>query len=130
MTMYQSKHDRRQRRSLDTTQALALQLRACCEDARLDAMVLADEDGLCLAAAGPETTCQEVAATLPVLGRKAGDFTGVLLAAGRALETMVHRFRCDESSLYLCAIGGDESLRARQIARSIGGVTRILTHAD
>jgi hypothetical protein len=89
-------------------------------------MVLSDEDGLCLAASGPESTCQELAATLPLIGRKAGDFSGVLLAPGGGMSAMVQRFRVDSAELYMCALGGDEDLRARQIARSIRGCARIL----
>ena len=122
----QNPGNRRNRRSSEIYQALSYQLRSCREDAQLDAIVLADEDGICLASAGPADTCEGVAATLPILGRKAGDFDGVLLAPSGGLKALVQRFRIDSSELYLCAIGGDDDLRARQIARSITGVSRIL----
>jgi hypothetical protein len=121
--------DRRRRRSRDVSEALRNQLDACREDAALEAMVLADEDGLCLAAAGPGQTCGELAATVPLLGRKAGDFQGVLLSDRGGKQMMVQRFRIDASELYLCAIGGDDDQRARQIARSMCGVSRILRAA-
>ncbi len=91
--------------------------------------MLSDEHGLCLAASGPRDTCDEVAAKLPIIGRKAGDFQGVLLTPQGGFLAMLQRFFVDESELYLCAIGGDENLRARQIARSISGVARILSAA-
>jgi hypothetical protein len=118
--------DRRKRRSSDVREALRYQLAACCEDARLDAMVLSDEDGLCLAASGTPATTEEVAAALPILGRRAGDFHGVLLSGHAATKLLVHRFRHDTSELYLAAVGDDEELCVRQIARSLQGLGRIL----
>lgn len=118
--------DRRRRRSHDAFEAIGFQLQACTEDAGLDAMVVADEDGLCLAAAGPADRCGEIAAHLPILGRQPGGFRGVLLADDGGIPADVQRFLIDGSELYVCAIGGDEDLRARQIARSIRGCARIL----
>lgn len=90
-------------------------------------MVLTDDTGLCLAASGPAATCDEIAAAAPILGRKAGDFDGVLLGASRAMRTMMQRFLYEDAKLYLCAVGGDDDLlRARQIARSLSGCCRIL----
>lgn len=118
--------DRRRKRSSEIFQALSHQLKVCWEDGRLQGLVLSDEDGLCLAAAGSAETCGEVAATLPMLGRKAGDFKGVLLADETGVSAMVQRFRVDDAELYMCALGGDEAGQARQIARSITGCARIL----
>jgi len=118
--------DRRYKRSSEIFQALGHQLKACWEDGSLDGLVLSDEDGLCLAAAGPADTCGEVAATLPMLGRKAGDFKGILLADRGGVSAMVQRFRVEDTELYMCALGGDEDRQARQIARSISGCARIL----
>ena len=118
--------DRRRQRSNDVQQALGLQLQACLEDAHLDAMILSDDTGLCMAASGEEQTCGEIAAAAPIIGRNAGDFAGVLLGDRRGLEMNIQRFRLDEAILYMCAVGGSDDLRARQIARSIRGCARIL----
>jgi hypothetical protein len=118
--------ERRRQRSNDVFRALAYQLRACREDANLDALVLSDQDGLCIAAAGPADACDEVAATLPILGRKAGDFSGVLLGAGLGSPARLQRFSVHGLDFYLCALGGNDELRNRQIARSISGISRIL----
>lgn len=118
--------DRRHKRSSEIFQALGYQLKTCREDGKLHGLVLSDEDGLCLAAAGPADTCGEVAATLPLLGRKAGDFKGVLLGDQGGVSAMVQRFRVDDAELYMCALGGDEDRQTRQIARSINGCARIL----
>jgi hypothetical protein len=121
--------DRRRIRSSEMFQALGYQLRACRDDAGLEAMILSDEDGLTLAAAGAADTCDEVAATVPMLGRKAGDFNGVLLAGRGQVAAQVQRFRIDATELYMCAVGGTDELRARQIARGIRGCARILASA-
>lgn len=121
-----TQNDRRKRRSSDIHEALAYQLEACREDARLDAMVLSDADGLCMAASGAQDTCGEVAAALPILGRKAGDFHGVLLSGLGPIKMMIQRFKVETEELYLCAVGGTDDLAARQIARSMRGVSRIL----
>ena len=122
-------YDRRVRRSNHTHEALGFQMEACREDASLEAMLISDDDGLCMAASGPSRTCEEVAAALPLLGRKAGDFAGVLLAEWGPARVVMQRLLIEDSPMYVCAIGDDRDLCARQIARSIGGVTRILAAA-
>jgi len=122
--------ERRSHRSDEIFQALGLQLQACWEDAGLHAILLSDDDGLCLAFAGPRETCDELAARLPILGRKVGDFQGVLLHDGIGLDALVQRFRVEAAGqLYMCALGGSDELRTRQIARSINGCARILAAA-
>lgn len=93
----------------------------------MDALLLADADGLCVLAAGFTDTCEEVAARLPLLGRKAGDFHGVLLGDHGGTEVMVRRFNAGGGELFACAVGGrTEETTAEQLDRSVAGVTRIL----
>jgi hypothetical protein len=121
--------ERRQRRSDDTLEALKLQLDACRHDAELEAMVLGDEDGLCLAFSGDESNCHEVAAQMSLVNHKIENFEGVVLAPERAWNLRMRRFRAAGAWLYLCAVGGGTEERGREIQRSIGGVTRILAAA-
>ena len=51
-----------------STQALRYQLAACCEDGRIEAMVVADGDGLPLASSGDTYACDEVAARMVLVG--------------------------------------------------------------
>lgn len=118
--------ERRRRRSQNITRALRYQLDACQGDARLDGMVLSDEDGLTLAAAGDDRTCDEVAAHLPLIGRKVESFEGVLLSSHQGMEVAIRRFRVFGSDLYLAAIGGRAAQRKKQLSRSRRGVARIL----
>ena len=118
--------ERRTRRSRNTSEALLLQLEACRTDSNLEAIVLSDEDGLCLAAAGDQDTCDEIAANLPFVGSKAPEFEGVLFAPSKAWKVGVKRFEVLGSELYLCVAGGRGDARDRELCRSLGGVSRIL----
>jgi hypothetical protein len=92
-------------------------------------MVLSDEHGMCLASSGNPASCEEVAARLPLVGRRVRDFDGVLFSAERGFAVKMRRFTVGEVELYVCAIGGRPDLRDRQVARSITGVSRILEPA-
>lgn len=118
--------ERRRRRSHNTTRALRYQLDACRSAASLEGMVLSDEDGVCLAAAGDGRACDEVAAQLPLLGRKVRSFEGVLLSAERGWEITMRRVRFADSFLYLAVIGGPPERRDSELRRSESGVLRIL----
>jgi hypothetical protein len=118
--------ERRHRRSTNVAQALRHQLEACRQDAGLAAMVLSDESGLCVAAVGASQTCEEIAARLPLIGRKARDFQGILLGGERSWPIVAKAFRVDDAELYVCAVGKAEATATREVERSIGGVSRIL----
>ena len=118
--------ERRQRRSDNTTLALHYQLEACRQAARLDGLVLSDEDGFCLAASGDPQACHEVAARLPFIGRKVREFEGVLLGTEGGWRIRMQRF----------GVAGRRALPVRhrrrrrgarpELARSRGAVRRIL----
>lgn len=118
--------ERRRRRSDNTTLALHYQLDAFRVAARLDGVVLSDDDGFCLASSGDPQACHEVAARLPFIGRKVSDFEGVLLGTDGGWRIRMHRFGVPGGELYLCAIGTGSAERERQLARSRGAVRRIL----
>lgn len=120
------KRERRRRRSINTTQALCYQLDACRRSAGLQGMVLSDEDGVCLAAAGDTDACDEVAARMPLVGRKVPTFDGVLFSAESNWSVTMRRFEMFGADLYMCAIGGDEITRDHQVDQSIDGAERIL----
>jgi hypothetical protein len=118
--------ERRRRRSENTTLALHYHLEAARRAARLDGLVLSDEDGFCLASSGDPEACQEVAAQLPFIGRKVRDFEGVLLGSEGGWRIRMHRFGVPGGELYLCAIGRGGGDQERHLARSRGAVRRIL----
>src|SRR5690349_20750678 len=81
--------ERRRRRARDVALALRYQLDACRGLGGMDALVVADQDGLCLAGSGPSETCHEIAAVLPFLGGRRGDFQGTVLSAKGGMRVMV-----------------------------------------
>jgi hypothetical protein len=120
--------ERRKRRADTITLALSYQLDVCCRDGAIDAMVLADEDGLPLAAAGDVYACDEVAARMVQVGRRVRSFDGTLLDRGRRWEIQMTKVSIDGSQLLVCAVGGTPDQRKRQIARGAAGALRILAN--
>jgi hypothetical protein len=118
--------ERRRRRSRDTLHALQLQLDASRRAGCLDAMVLSDGDGLLLASTGDREACAEVAARLPIIGRRVGEFEGTLLSAGKNLRVRMRRFFVGTAELYIAAVGGGGESGERALGGSIGGASRIL----
>ncbi|HEY4056376.1 MAG TPA: hypothetical protein VGM39_07195 [Kofleriaceae bacterium] len=123
------KPERRRRRSSTTTQALEYQLLACCEEGRIEAMIVADSDGLALASSGEEFACEEIAARMVLVGRKIEQFSGTLLGAGHAWQVQMKKIMHEGTELLVCAVGGSADARERQIKRGSEGAQRILSAA-
>ena len=121
--------DRRKRRAFTFTQALEYQLDACCHGSTIQAMVVADGDGLALAASGDSYACDEVAARMVLVGPRIQEFNGTLLGGGQRWDVQMMKFDVDGSELLVCAVGGTPDERKRQIRRGLEGARRILTHA-
>jgi hypothetical protein len=119
--------ERRHRRAKTFKRALEYQLDACCEHTSIDAMVVADGDGLALAASGDGFACDEVAARMVLVGPRIREFNGTLLAGGgMRWDVQMIKFDVDGSELLVCAVGGTPDERKRQIARGAAGAARIL----
>lgn len=118
--------ERRRRRSNEPNQALAHQLDASRQKAGLDAMILADRDGLCIAVSGPAMACEEFAARVSMLHRSMSRFETELWTEDDRFDVHVRRFDIDGFELCLCAVGGVAGERAVEVERSLRGVTRIL----
>lgn len=123
------RNERRRRRATTITKALEYQLLSCCEDGRIEAMVVADGDGLALAASGDEFACDEVAARMVLVGRKINEFSGTLLGAGHAWNVQMRKIELDGAEFLVCAVGGTPEARSRQITRGAEGTLRILQAA-
>jgi hypothetical protein len=121
--------ERRQRRAETITLALSYQLDDCCRDGAIEAMVVADGDGLPLAAAGDAYACDEVAARMVLVGPKIREFNGTLLGAGARWDVQMTKLDVDGSELLVCAVGGTADQRRKQIARGAEGALRILAAA-
>lgn len=118
--------ERRHRRGATITQALRYQLAACCEDGRIDAMVVADGNGLPLACSGDAYACDEVAARMVLVGTRIREFNGVLFGGGQRWDVQMKKVDFQGSELLVCAVGGTAEARQRQIARGTEGAVRIL----
>lgn len=118
--------ERRRRRAQTVTLALTYQLDDCCKDGGIEAMVIADDDGLPLAAAGDTYACDEVAARMVLVGPKIKSFDGTLFGGGARWDVQMAKVAIDGSELLVCAVGGSPDQRRRQIARGAAGAMRIL----
>jgi hypothetical protein len=118
--------ERRRRRTDLITQALTYQLLACCEDGKMQAMVVADADGLPLATSGDRHACDEVAASMVHIVARTPAFSGTLLGGGQRWDVDMTRILVDGSPLVVCAVGGSAQQRQRQLARGASGTLRIL----
>jgi len=119
--------DRRHTRSSDPLVALHYQLACSRREGGLDAVVVADDSGVVVAASGGWAVCEELAAYAPLLVRADHDAA----AAGRLAEIGAHSdvqaIDVDGQTVLLCARGPRAKTGAmRQVA---DGVARILSRA-
>jgi hypothetical protein len=121
--------ERRLRRASNVTLALSYQLDDCCREGSIQAMVVADGDGLPLAAAGDVYACDEVAARIVHVGARINEFNGTLLGGGTKWDVQMKKVEVDGSELLVCAVGGTPEQRKKQIARGASGALRILAAA-
>lgn len=121
--------ERRLKRADTTTEALKYQLAACCEDGRIEAMVVADGDGLPLASSGDTFACDEVAARMVLVGPRIKSFDGTLFGAGHAWDVQMMKVDVEGSELLVCAVGGSPAARKKQMLRGAEGAVRILAAA-
>lgn len=120
------RNERRRRRAQTQTLAMRYQLDDCCRDGAIQAMVIADGDGLPLASAGDSYACDEVAARMVHVGARIKEFSGTLLGCGTRWDVQMTKVSVDGSELLVCAVGGTPEQRKRQIARGAAGALRIL----
>lgn len=121
--------ERRRRRSADAAVALAYQLAAARSAGEIDALVVADGDGLLLASSGDGAACEEVAARLVVVGRKVREFSGTVLGPGAGWEVQMMKLELEGAELLVCAVGGTAEARRVQLARCAAAAERILAAA-
>jgi hypothetical protein len=121
--------ERRRRRAESITLALRYQLDDCCRDGRMQAMVVADGDGLPLASAGDAFACDEVAARMVHVGARIREFNGTVLGGGGQWDVQMQKVVVDGSELLVCAVGGSAAERKKQIKRGTEGALRILSVA-
>ena len=122
--------DRRRKRSQDPLVALHYQLAYTRNEEHLDAIVVADDCGVVVAAAGSWAACEELAAYAPILSRGtwsepgARDTSRVAELKGQIdIQPVV----VDGSTVLLCSRG--KAARRGAMDRAAAGVARILRAA-
>jgi hypothetical protein len=119
-------NERRRQRSSSPSEALHLQLDACCQDGQVEAMVIADDEGFALASYGNAEACEEIAARSAQVGRRVAEFSGTLLGYAQKWDLQLKRITVPGGDLLVCAVGGSAATRQRQVDRSAAGAARIL----
>lgn len=116
--------ERRVRRSTHRELALELQLQHVRDQARLEALVLADDDGLSLSTAGDPAVCRELAAIAPLWAKS---ILGIPLPPLlRGADLAVRIVHVHGQPLYLASVGGGVA-RDALLSHSLNGVRRILS---
>jgi len=107
-------------------EALELQLKACADRAGVDKMIVADEDGIVVAANTICGWCDDVAALMPYLTR-GGRFAGMLLDEGSVGRPVsVRPFKALGDRLFVCAVGRLGERVDDELDMAASGVRRIL----
>ncbi len=92
----------------------------------MEAMVVADGDGLPLASSGDTYACDEVAARMVLVGPRIKEFDGTLLGEGQRWDVQMMKVEIEGTELLVCAVGGTSDARRRELARGAAGALRIL----
>ena len=116
--------DRRIKRSENTAEALELALTCAAERANLDAVLLVDDAGLLVSNSLTPLDLSMLAAVTPIVGR--GKAVPRIKRNGEKKEMTVRELEVDGDLLYVAALGGDSSGRARELGRSLRAAQRIL----
>ena len=115
--------ERRVRRSTHRDLALGFQLAHVRDHARLEALVLADDQGLTLSNSGDPAVCRELAAIAPLWAKS---IMGIPLPPLlRGAEIAVRIVHVHGQPLYLASVGGGVA-RDALLSHSLSGVRRIL----
>ena len=117
--------ERRLRRSQDPYRALCLQLEHVRAEGDLDALIVAIDNGLLVAGAGERSVCEALGAVAPLGGspRFDGRIPGSLI--GQRIE--VRTISLEGERVFVASVGRGTS--DEWVARSVGGVRRILGYA-
>jgi hypothetical protein len=122
--------DRRRKRSQDPLVALHYQLALTRNEEHLDAIVVADDCGVVVAAAGSWAACEELAAYAPILSGGAWSEPGAR-DTSRVAELRgqvdIQPVNVDGGTVLLCSRG--RTARAGAMDRAAAGVARILSAA-
>ncbi len=118
--------NRRLNRSEDIQVALSFQLAATAERAKFESIVLADDLGLVVAAAGRKSMCEQMAAVSPMLASNKRSWHGSVKTNKGQVRLSIAPVSVGKMKLYLCACNGDEAGITRELFNGGQGISRIL----
>jgi hypothetical protein len=98
--------ERRRKRSNDPLVALHYQLASARQEGRLDAIVVADDGGLVVAAAGSWAVCEELAAYAPLIARSESDVPSASRIAEMRAKVDIKAVDVDGQTVLVCSQGG------------------------
>lgn len=114
--------ERRSHRSEEPHSALGMQLERTRQNGRLEAVVLADTQGLAIAYAGDADLCRALSAIAPLAPHARASCLSELTGGG---DVAVRALRPLGSPLFLAALGGTAA-RDAVLSSAAAGVERIL----
>lgn len=124
--------ERRRRRSERSTEALLFLFQSVLSTYKLDAIVLADHDGLVIQSSGDPAACDLIAAYAPLVSQKAIPLEQVQFSISQTIPAMspcsvAHRPLGGVASLlHVCAIGTARNNLNAALQHSTRSIERIL----
>jgi len=119
--------ERRRNRSNDLNIALGLQLHYSAMRARFRSLVLSEELGLLVAAAGETDESEELAALAPVLAGERRYWQGVIKTATARRRVTVARVDTPLGTFFLSGVAGHASAILSELLQSGEGIARIVS---
>ena len=116
--------ERRTIRSSGTADALILALSAAANRGDMDAVLIADDDGMLVCNSVSRLDLAPVAAVVPIVAR--GRATARVRRAGQERELSVTSERIGGELLHIAGLGGDADGRTRELRRAVDAARRIL----
>lgn len=121
------RRERRIRRSNSTGRALTFQLQTCAERSGVDAMILADAQGLVVASSPwHDDATAGIAATLANIQEHQFRVVTVRDESGPPRTIAARGFQAGEERLVVCAVGCPSSQTVDELYTAMGGIRRIL----
>jgi hypothetical protein len=116
--------ERRRYRSEFTAEALELALASAQRRAKLDIVLVVDDQGMVVSQSRKDLDVTMLAAVTPIVGR--GKARPRIRRDGARLEMSVRTIEIQGETLYIAAVGGELFARQRELYSSLNATKRIL----
>lgn len=121
------REERRRNRSNDVAIALGLQLHYSVTRAKFKSLVLSEELGLLVAAAGEPSEFEELAALAPILAGGRRYWQGIVKTASGRERVTVAKVETSFGTFYLSGVAGRSSAILTELLQSGQGIARIVS---